>query len=150
MQIVIDISEEDYKDIIENGLCGYSSVRENVSNAIKASTPLPKNHGDLIDRDELLNCSYEIDGAYTYEEVVHIDDVRQAPTIIEAEKEKEKMTITKINDNYMDTQGNIYVDAYTSEGKNVEVLIYPAGTILGHEIELSDVDKNIYVIKGGN
>ena len=60
------------------------------------------------------------------------------------------MTIKKINDIYIDIDSNVYVDAYTSEGRNVEVLIYPAGTILGHEIELSDVDENIYVIKGGN
>ena len=80
MKIVIDIPRLTYFDCL-SGACDTDILVDAVANG----TTLPKNHGDLIDRDELLNCSYEIDGAYTYEEVVHIDDVKQAPTIIEAE-----------------------------------------------------------------
>lgn len=76
MKIVIDIPNKDYQVTLTKIMLACHGCK---------ITELPKNHGDLIDRNELLNCSYEIDGAYTYEEVVHIDDVRQAPTIIEAE-----------------------------------------------------------------
>lgn len=83
MQIVIDIPRNVYKHIKDFDIQGDDSYT--VIKAVFDGTPLPKNHGDLIDRNELLDCSYEIDAAYTYDEVVHIDDVRQAPTIIEAE-----------------------------------------------------------------
>lgn len=89
MQIKIEISDEDYKDIIENGLCGYSSVRENVSNAIFLGKPLPKGHGDLIDRDALESHD-EYDGQ-GFTKSVYKDDIDLAPTIIEADKaESEK------------------------------------------------------------
>lgn len=85
MQIVIEISDEDYKDIIENGLCGYSSVRENVSNAIKVGTPLPKNHGRLIDADKLKSM-YSINQG-NFNTVVGIQKwIDYAPTIIEEVK----------------------------------------------------------------
>ena len=91
MQIVIDIPEEDYKDIIENGLCGYSSVRENVSNAIKESTPLPKGHGRLIDTKILNARIFDLpkpqrDSTY-WDGVDDVGDlITSTPTIIEAEE----------------------------------------------------------------
>ena len=57
------------------------------------------------------------------------------------------MTIEKINDNYMDTQGNIYVDAYTSEGKNVEVMIVPAGKLIGATIKPMVNDTDVYYVE---
>lgn len=86
MQIVIEISDEDYKDIIENGLCGYSSVRENVSNAIKVGTPLSKNHGRLIDGDELYGDFIDGTEGYdcqTWNRIEIGDIIEDAPTIIE-------------------------------------------------------------------
>ena len=56
---------------------------------IAFGTPLPKGHGDLIDRNGLLNCSYKIDSRYCeYDEVVKVDDIKDAPTILEADKEE--------------------------------------------------------------
>lgn len=92
MQIVIDISEEDYKrisTIVDMGL------GTNIDEAIKNGTPLPKNHGRLIDADKLVydcslggggcdhicrcdGCSYNIIREHT---------INEAPTIIEADKE---------------------------------------------------------------
>ena len=57
------------------------------------------------------------------------------------------MTIEKINDNYMDTQGNIYVDAYTSEGKCVEVMIASAGKLIGATIKPTVNDTDVYYVE---
>ena len=55
MQVVIDIPDDDYYDVLQ-----YVEIKENTEfenlmiAAIKNGTPLPKGHGDLIDRRELL------------------------------------------------------------------------------------------------
>ena len=52
---------------------------------------LPKGHGDLIDRNELLGWSYEIVSKYCeFDEVVNVTDIKDASTIIKADKEEEK------------------------------------------------------------
>lgn len=86
MKIVIDIPEEAYNagQLVHYFGC-YSDKLDKV---IYDGTPLPKGHGDLIDRTELLDSSYEIDSMYgDYDKVVHIDDIKNAPTIIGAESE---------------------------------------------------------------
>ena len=86
MLIVIDIPEEDYnriKDIPE----AFNSLPTRAFKSIKNGTPLPKGHGRLVDADDLLDCKYEIDSMYCmYDEVVNVDDIKNAPTIIEADK----------------------------------------------------------------
>ena len=51
MKVVIDISEEDYNFVKKQ-------VADGITNPLKMcianGTPLPKGHGDLIDRKELL------------------------------------------------------------------------------------------------
>ena len=83
MQIVIELDEEEYRQIVDDEW--YMPLF--VSQMIKNGIPLPANHGDLIDRNELLDCSYEIDSFYClYDLVVSVDDVKDAPTIIEEVK----------------------------------------------------------------
>jgi hypothetical protein len=80
MQIVIDIPEEIYKDIVKNGFI-YDEDNEIVTHVIKNGIPLPKGHGKLIDADA-------VDIRYSDPEVVEtLDD---APTIIEADKKDNK------------------------------------------------------------
>lgn len=70
MQIVIDIPEEEY-NIIKK----FNAPMTWAEHLIAAGTPLPKGHGRLIDADELesrMKIGYCI--------------VRDAPTIIEADK----------------------------------------------------------------
>lgn len=50
MQIVIDIDSEVYNFIKNKGHIPYEI---NIANEIANGTPLPKGHGDLIDRDKL-------------------------------------------------------------------------------------------------
>jgi len=90
MQIVIDIDDNLYTKIFNNGVDNYNDVFGMVK-AIRNGTPLLKGHGDLIDRDELLADSYCID-AWSGDEVNIVDvmTVKMADTIIEADKESEE------------------------------------------------------------
>ena len=81
IELAIKIDEELYKDIKEHGLCGYCSDREIVGESIAAGTPLPKGHGDLIDRKVLLNNGYQM------EPVEMWYGIKYAPIILEADKE---------------------------------------------------------------
>ena len=78
MQIVIDISEELYKNVIEHTEMGY--VGSDVWIAVANGTPLPKGHGALIDKDqfERLLRTYGLD----YEADTFIP---MATTVIEAD-----------------------------------------------------------------
>lgn len=89
MQIVIDIDENVFTRLFDNGIEDYEMSPEDISamaTAIRSGKTLPKGHGDLIDRNELLDNSYKINSIYClYDVVVNVDDIKDAPTIIEAE-----------------------------------------------------------------
>ena len=72
MRLMIDIPEEDYEYIKNSNDMNF--------NAIKNGIPLPKGHGDLIDRKALLNRPYEKGGFVEW-----YDEIKHAPTIIEAD-----------------------------------------------------------------
>ena len=82
MQIVIDMSEHEYEVALRDGW-----VHRFYSEKIKNGTPLPKGHGRLIDYDALaakamLYAPREFDGLF-----IDVKDLRNAQTIIEADKE---------------------------------------------------------------
>lgn len=89
IELVIKIPEEDYERIKNSDDMNF--------NVIKNGTPIPKGHGDLIDRSKLLvelECGIRA-GNYEegYEKYPHINDmddcfdtVKYADTIIEADK----------------------------------------------------------------
>ena len=93
IELVIRISEEKYKDIQgrdwKNGKKWFSEEWQ----AIHNGTPLPKGHGDLIDRNELLkhydSTTYHNGIEERKIHFVQIGYVNDAPTIIEADKESE-------------------------------------------------------------
>lgn len=73
MKVLIEIDDKDYADIMsdsERNLNHYERL-------IKRGVPLPKGHGDLVDRNDL---KYEKYNSYAYA-------IANAPTIIEADKE---------------------------------------------------------------
>ena len=83
MQIVIDIPEDDYYDILQ-----YAELKVNTEFeklmivAIKNGTPLPE-HGRLIDADAFI----KQESCCGYIEDIDIDYFKQnTPTIIEADK----------------------------------------------------------------
>ena len=52
MQVVIDIPDMIYEDITKYGIC-YDEWVEDIKDAIKVGTVLPKGHGRLIDAERL-------------------------------------------------------------------------------------------------
>ena len=79
MQIVIEIDEEDYNRLKEMPYV-FDSLTSRLYRAVKDGTPLPKNHGRLIDADALnFNANYN-------EPLIHKQDVDNAPTILEEVK----------------------------------------------------------------
>ena len=74
MQIVIELPEENCNKLI-------NQIISDCSFMVSMITKLPK-HGDLIDRDELLKD--DIGKNLGFREI----DIRNAPTILEATKEK--------------------------------------------------------------
>lgn len=87
MKLVIDIPENTYKQIqalarnnyFEHDICGNSMRR------IANGTPLPRGHGDLIDRNDLLE--YTDSNICAYTPTINRYDIITTPTIIEADKE---------------------------------------------------------------
>ena len=80
MQIVINIPDRIYK-ITQNKRLNLIDG-EILENAVKNGTPLPKGHGDLIDKKELLKQPIDIANYPS-------NYVRVAPTIIEADIDAE-------------------------------------------------------------
>ena len=99
MKIVIETDEARFKDI--QRIAEVQLERNHFQTAeqiIARGTPLPKGHGRLIDADELEECKEimnTIRGESKY--AVRMDDVRNMPTIIEADKEYGVKAITRGN-----------------------------------------------------
>lgn len=100
MKIIIDIPEKMYKDYVSVNLGrgNGKTIVYNLLKAIKHGTPLPKNHGRLIDAEKIANDinalkdnwnryrnEYESGRYESYDYAV--DTIEDAPTIIEADKE---------------------------------------------------------------
>ncbi len=85
MQIVIDISDDDYRKV-QDGRASVSMMRKSIANG----TPLPKGHGRLIDAREYENSIRK--HYFDNSTVIRCTEIAldNAPTIIEADKESEK------------------------------------------------------------
>lgn len=83
MKIVIDIDENDYKRYKDYPMC----YPEGVFKIIGNGTPLPKNHGRLIDADKLkMTTITRWNGDVDF--VVYKEELDNAPTVIESEEEE--------------------------------------------------------------
>lgn len=83
IELVINIDEDKY-DVIKSDLYNTfpAEIKEWGLEAIRYGTPLPKGHGDLIDRSEVIKSLFDyFNGKKTIGQC--IDDVQ---TIIEADK----------------------------------------------------------------
>jgi len=78
-RIVINISDEDYKTILNSKMPYAGEPPMYLVWIIRAGQVLPKGHGDLIDRNELFT---------EYPEIA-IEPYINAPIVIEADKEND-------------------------------------------------------------
>ena len=92
IRLVINIDEDMYNLIMSEEYEGNDGASYS-ARCIKKGTPLPKGHGDLIDRDAIPN-SIELKGFLAQDDMhlVTINRVKEAlndaPTIIKAESEE--------------------------------------------------------------
>lgn len=80
-QIVIELSDELYKEIASEYAVYYPDDGGVVWQAVKEGTVLPDNHGRLIDANDLM--AKMVDFCVVYDEIMEI------PTILEAKEQSE-------------------------------------------------------------
>ena len=86
MKVVIDIDEEDWKDINDIHFIR-EDLKFKIGKTIMNGTPLPEHHGRLIDADELRE-DFKTSKKISFVERMDISCiVDHAPTIIEADRE---------------------------------------------------------------
>lgn len=78
MQILIEIDEEDY-NVVKDMSYAFDSLISRLYKSVINGTPLPKNHGRLIDADRLQRIDH----------IVLESAIDNAPTIIEEVKADE-------------------------------------------------------------
>ncbi len=86
MQIVIDIDDNLYTRLFDNGVDNYDDAVD-MAKAIRKGISLPKGHGRLVDEERI-----SLSGIHFKTERDHammIGRLNSAPTIIEADKEQE-------------------------------------------------------------
>lgn len=97
MKLVVTIDDDIYDDYLKQGAtlpkCG--TAINSLYEALWNGVPLPKNHGDLIDRDtiEVLrigNIKREYDKGFDAGVTCMVNRILDAPTIIEADKESKE------------------------------------------------------------
>jgi len=95
MKLIIDIDENVFTRLFDNGIEDYAIVNDDlfkIAKAIRKGTPLPKGHGRLIDVDALQETFIEPNIYLKTNEkgfwCVTCKEIRNAPTIIESDKEE--------------------------------------------------------------
>jgi hypothetical protein len=87
IELVIKIPERAYNLLKTSGVDWLGA--EHILNAVANGTPLPEGHGRLIDADEIIYLTNEIEAEDREEELYHLflkTVLADAPTIIEADK----------------------------------------------------------------
>ena len=92
MKLIIEIDDEIYNKIVNINEYSFVTLTmeqlKRLDDAIRNGIPLPKGHGRLIDADalEFEKCTLETESDVSFY-MIDKEDVENAPTIIEAEKE---------------------------------------------------------------
>lgn len=98
MQIVIDIDENVFTRLFDNGIEDYGIVNDDlfaIAKSIRKGIPLPKGHGDLIDRGALkADCNeqevYYDEDYYNEYCGFSLAQVECADVIVKADEEEKK------------------------------------------------------------
>ena len=94
MQIVIDIDDNLYTRLFDNGVDNYDDA-EDMATAIRKGTPLPKGHGRLIDADSMKTMKNIQSANFNAVELIRLWIDKQT-TIIEADKAESEDKYGKI------------------------------------------------------
>ena len=83
MQIVIDIDDNLYTRLFDNGVDNYDDAVD-MAKAIRKGTPLPKGHGRLIDADKIEYFESSLVPHIYSDIVVRKEFIDAMPTILDA------------------------------------------------------------------
>ena len=87
MKLIIDIPDEDYNVIIANA--DFYKEQQwglpTVWDAIVSGTPLPKGHGDLIDRDKLSHIYRQMSLCSTAPNFIWVSELMKVTPVVEAD-----------------------------------------------------------------
>lgn len=83
MQIVIEIPEEQYDALCMRGVFVLESQLPSFLKVLRNGTPLPKGHGDLIDRNKIAFDYWSVDGYVC----VGKKNIFNMPVVVPADKE---------------------------------------------------------------
>lgn len=87
MKIVIDINENVFTRLFDNGIPITINDAENIATAIRNGTPLPEHHGRLIDYKSVVDAidDWINAGEYDYTNATYYlrKRIKDAPTILE-------------------------------------------------------------------
>lgn len=87
MQIVIDIDENVYTRLFDNGTDFYDTDDIlAMAKAIRKGTPFPKGHGRIADVDEIIKCIEDVEGEDAIWAISLIEWACTKRTIVEADK----------------------------------------------------------------
>ena len=89
MKIVIDISEDVYTRLFDNGIETSFEDRKAIDIAVRVGTPIPKGHGRLIDADSMKTMKNIQSANFNAVESIRLW-IDNQQTIIEADKEGEQ------------------------------------------------------------
>ena len=95
MQIMIDIDENIFTRLFDNGTEDYGIVNDDlfaIAKSIRKGTPFPKGHGRIADMDEAIKCIEEVEGEDAIWAICLIEWACSKRTLIEADKEESKKT----------------------------------------------------------
>ena len=83
VEVVVKIPKLAYESIMN-----YNSIKDVGADYIREGTVLPKGHGDLVDRKEVLGYAYPNDTPLGFTmDVVNTDDINEIKAIIKADGE---------------------------------------------------------------
>ena len=92
VEVVIRIPKRTYDRVSERGIIAYGDDAYYIGHAIASGTVLPKGHGELVDRDRLINrCLFMSNDDTAIEGMEYITKgmIKTAPTVIEADEDGE-------------------------------------------------------------
>lgn len=90
MQIVIDITKEDYERLKPYGKAPFCSLTSRLYEAVANGILLPKGHGRITDMDEAVKCIKEVEGEDAALAICLIEWACSKRTIIEADTGSEE------------------------------------------------------------
>lgn len=93
MELIIKISDKMFDTFKKHGIMAFDNLDEYnkdiLADIIANGTPLPKGHGDLVDRDKLSSIYRQMSYCSTAPNFIWVGELMKVEPVIKADKESE-------------------------------------------------------------